>query len=87
MAGAGRREYTAPMKIEHARSIIIAPWALGTMCLLGLALTGCVVEPDGRTYVAPAVVEVAPEPVYVGPEVVVPIVVGGGHEEGRRERR
>jgi len=80
------------MKIDHAQGVTIAHWVLGGALLGILALTGCVVEPDGRAYVAPvvvapAVVEVAPQPVYVGPEVVVPIVVGGEHDGGRRERR
>jgi hypothetical protein len=49
--------------------------------LLGLlGLTGCIVAPGpGVAYVGPpAEVVVAPVPVVVGPEVVVPFFIGGG---------
>lgn len=50
----------------------ITIWVL-SIAASGLILTGCVVEPDGRVYMAPPAVVVAPPPppVVVEPEPVV----------------
>jgi len=55
-------------------------WLVGVALVGVLGLAGCVVEPvGGVAYVAPpAEVIVAPAPVVVGPEVVVPVFIGGG---------
>jgi hypothetical protein len=67
-------------------------WLAGVVLAGMLGLTGCVVQPGaGVAYVGPPVVVAgppavyeAPAPVVVGPEVVVPLFIGGG---GGRYRR
>ena len=57
-------------KNMEMKSKYINKWMLPVVAS-GLMLTGCVVEPDGRVYVRPAVVVAAPPPVVVAPEPVV----------------
>src|SRR5579864_785779 len=52
------------------KSKYISKWMLPVVAS-GLMLTGCVIEPDGRVYVRPAVVVAAPPPVVVAPAPVV----------------
>jgi hypothetical protein len=63
--------------------VVSSVWVIVSVSVLTFALTGCVVQPGGVAYVAPAAV-------YVGPPVIVPVGVvvgGGGYYGGGRYRR
>jgi hypothetical protein len=87
MVSAALSEYPLLMKNKN-KNILGVTNVLGMFLaasLGALTLTGCIVQPAGEVVVGPpAAVYVAPEPVYVGPQVVVPLVIGGG---GRYYRR
>jgi len=61
------------MLIKNILIVTQACGLLGVVSIGLLALSGCVVQPVGEVAV------VAPVPVLVGPEVVVPVVVGPGY--------